>query len=113
MPFQLKKLPDGDLSLGNLRGELVNLIPSTSDYATGGYLIQGIGGATENTGNVGLAKVLGVLPVGGQGGYNPVWNPATSKLQMYWNATAGTPDSEVTAGTNLATNTFQLLVIGL
>lgn len=113
MAYKLNKLPDGDLSLGNLRGELVNLVPSVSDYASGGYLIQGIGGTTQNTGNVGIDVVKAVLPVGGQGGYNPVWNPVTSKLQMFWNASSGSPDGEVTAGTNLAAQTFLLLVLGI
>jgi hypothetical protein len=78
----ITKAPDGDISLGNLRGELITLQPAASDYVAGGYLIQGIGGVTESTGNVGLDKVIGVLPVGGQGGYVPVWNPVTSKLQI-------------------------------
>ena len=88
----ITKLPDGDLSLGNLRGELITLQPAVADYATGGYLIQGIGGSTENTGNVGLDKVLIVEPAGGQGGISPVWNPATSKMQMFTNSpSAGIP----------------------
>jgi hypothetical protein len=79
----ITKLPDGDFSLGNLRGELITLQPAVADYATGGYLIQGIGGTTENTGNVGIDKVLFVLPTGGQGGLSLVWNPSTSKLQIF------------------------------
>ena len=102
----ITKAPDGDISLGNLRGELITLQPAASDYAAGGYLIQGIGGTTENTGNVGLDKVLFVLPTGGQGGLSPVWNPSTSKLQIFQQGT------EVTAGTNLSAYAFQLLAIG-
>ena len=82
----ITKLSDGDLSLGNLRGELITLQPAASDYAPGGYLIQGIGGTTESTGNVGLDKVLFVEPAGGQGGISPVWNPLTSKVQMIANS---------------------------
>ncbi len=88
----ITKLPDGNLSLGNLSGELISLQPAVADYATGGYLIQGIGGVTESTGDVGLDKVLIVEPAGGQGGISPVWNPSTSKVQMIANApSAGTP----------------------
>ena len=88
----ITKLPDGDLSLGNLRGELITLQPAVADYATGGYLIQGISGTTETTGDVGLSKVLLVEPAGGQGGISPVWNPATSKMQMLANSpSAGIP----------------------
>lgn len=114
MPYTITKVSDGDISLGNLRAEEVKLQPAASDYATGGYLIQGIGGTTESTGNVGLDKVLGVIPFGGQGGYVPVWNPATSKLQIYQGGAAvSSPLAEVPANTNLSALTFQLLVIGL
>lgn len=88
----ITKLPDGDISLGNLRGELISLQPAASDYATGGYLIQGIGGSTESTGDVGLDKVLFVEPAGGQGGLTVVWNPSTSKVQMFSGSVGpGTP----------------------
>lgn len=113
MAYQLTKLPDGDLSLGNLRGELIDLLPAPSDYATGGYLIEGIGESTEDTGNVGLYKVLFVLPAGGQGGYVPVWNPATSKLQVFEAGASESALGEVPANTNLDAYTFQLLVVGL
>ena len=111
MAYKLTKVNDGDL-LANIREELVQLQPSVSDYATGGYLVQGIGGTTESTGNVGLAKVLFVLPVGGQGGYLPVFNPTTSKLQIFQDSTSGGPGGEVLANTNLAAYTFNLLVVG-
>jgi hypothetical protein len=88
----ITKVSDGDISLGNLRGELITLQPAASDYAAGGYLIQGISGSTETTGDVGLSKVLFVEPAGGQGGLSPVWNPATSKVQIIANApSAGIP----------------------
>ena len=106
MAYTISKLPDGDLSLGNLRGELVNLQPALSDYPTGGYLIEGIGGTTESTGNVGMDKVLVVIPAGGQQQYSPVWQPATSKLEI-WSA-----GSQLTANTDLSTLTFELLLLG-
>jgi hypothetical protein len=113
MAYSIKKQPDGDLSLGNLRGELVTLQPALSDYAAGGYLIEGIGGATESVGNVGLDKVLFVIPVGGQGGYAPVWNPGTSKLQVWDGGSSGYPGNEVPANTNLSGYSFLLLLAGL
>lgn len=106
MAYTVTKLSDGDLSLGNLRGELVNLQPAVSDYATGGYLIEGIGGNPLTAGNVGMDKVLTVLPAGGQQQYAPVWQPATSKLEM-WSG-----GSQVAANTDLSALTFELLVIG-
>lgn len=106
MAYTITKLSDGDLSLGNLRGELVNLQPAASDYPTGGYLVEGIGGATESTGNVGMDKVLAVIPIGGQQQYAPVWQPATSKLEMWASG------SQVGAGTDLSALTFELLLIG-
>ena len=39
MAYTITKIPDGDCNLGNLNGEFVNLQPSSSDYATGGYAI--------------------------------------------------------------------------
>lgn len=113
MAFKLTKNPDGDISLGNLRAELMTLTPASSDYATGGYLIQGIGGATESTGNVGMDKVLFVIPAGGQGGYSPVWTPSTSKLTIEQPAAANNPQGQVAAGTDLSAFNFQLLVVGL
>jgi len=114
MAYTITKLPDGDLSLGNLRGELVNLQPALSDYPTNGYLIQGIGGTTESTGNVGMDKILAVLPVGGQQGYEPVWQPATSKLEMFYNGSSyPSPQVQVPASTDLSALTFELLLIGL
>jgi hypothetical protein len=113
---------DGDLSLGNLRAELVTLQPAANDYVTGGYLIQGIGGVTENTGNIGLDKVLFVIPAGDNGtttGFLLRWNTATSKLQVLESpAVAAAPSTaapftEVAAGTNLAAFAFQLLLFGL
>jgi hypothetical protein len=110
--YTLTKNPDGDISLGNLRAELMTLTPSVSDYATGGYLVEGIGGSTENTGNVGLDKVLFVLPVGGQGGYSPVFAPATSKVEMFQQSGAAGALAQVAAGVDLSAFNFQLLVVG-
>jgi hypothetical protein len=114
MAYTITKLSDGDLSLGNLRGELVNLQPALSDYPTGGYLVEGIGGNPLTGGNVGLDKVIDVFPAGGQGGYQLAFNPATSKMQMYWNNGSATPGPavEVPANTDLSPLTFRLLVIG-
>ena len=113
MAYSLVKQNDGDLSLGNLRGELVNLLPAVSDYATGGYLVQGIAGTTEATGDVGLSKVLFVVPVGGQGGYSPVFNPTTSKVTIEQPGASNHAQSEVPANTDLSAFTFALLVVGI
>ena len=113
MAATITKAADGDISLGNLRGEIVNLQPSVSDYPAGGYPMSGISGATETTGNVGISKIVTVLPAGGQGGWSPVWNPSTSKLQVFSDSSVPNgPSPEANAGTNLAGYTFQLLVIG-
>lgn len=113
MAYQLVKQPDGDLSLGNLRGELVNLLPASSDYPLGGYLVQGEAGATESTGNVGLAKVIFIIPIGGQAGYSPVFNPVTSKVEVFQDSTAQGPGGRVLPGTDLSAFSFGLLVVGL
>jgi len=116
MAYTITKLPDGDLSLGNLRGELVNLQPAISDYPVGGYLVQGIGGATETTGNVGLDKVITAIPCGGQQGYQPTYNPTTAKMQMFYvGSSASLPAAEIElpASFNLAPLTFELLLVGL
>lgn len=111
MSYAIVKQPDGDVSLGNLNGELANLSDSISDYATGGYPL--IGGETANTNgtpnliNVDLWRILGVIPVGGQNGYQPVWNPTTQRLQMF--TSAGT---EVSNGADLSPYTFSLLIFG-
>lgn len=112
MAYTIAKLPDGDLSLGNLRGELVNLQPAVSDYPAGGYLLQGIGGSPLTPGNVGMDKILAVLPVGGQQGYSPVWNPTTSKVQIEYVSSAPAAQQQVPTNTDLSALTFELLVLG-
>lgn len=112
MSYVITKQPDGDVSLGSLNGELVSLSDSISDYATGGYAI--IGGETANSNstpnliNCDLWRILTVVPVGGQGGYSPVWNAATQKLQMFPNNSL----SEASVGTDLSGYVFNLLLIG-
>jgi hypothetical protein len=119
MALTLTKNPDGDLSLGNIRAELVTAQPGSSDYVPGGYLLQGIGGATENTGNVGLDKILFVDPVGGSYAgagvaltYYSQWNTATSKLQIFEPSGNG-PMVEVGGTTQLLNYSFELLIGGL
>jgi hypothetical protein len=112
MSYTIVKQPDGDVSVGNLNGEYVCLSDSISDYATGGYAI--IGGETaqqNNTPNLincDLWRILTAVPVGGQGGYSPVWNPTTQKVQMFPNNSL----SEAAAGTDLSAYSFYLLLLG-
>ena len=110
MSYVITKQPDGDVSLGNLNGEFVSLSDSISDYATGGYAITG--GETFNNNNAlpincDLWRILTALPVSGQNGYQPVWNPNSQKLQIY--SSAGV---EVTNGTDLSGLVFYLLLLG-
>ena len=87
MPYTVTKNPDGDVSLGSLNGEFVTLQPAVSDYPLGGYeLIGGETAATNGTPNlinVDLWRIANVLPVGGQGGLSPVFNPTTQKVQFF------------------------------
>jgi hypothetical protein len=53
-----------------------------------------------------------VIPIGGQGGYVPVWNPTTSKLQVFQQSAATSALTEVPAATDLSAYTFNLLVVG-
>ena len=116
MSYVITKAPDGDVSLGNLNGELVSLSDSISDYATGGYAF--IGGETANTNgtpnliNIDLWRILTVEPAGGQGGYHPVWNPSTQKLQIFQGVASAGPDQEVANGADLSGYVFNLLVVG-
>jgi hypothetical protein len=121
MAYTLTKIADGDLSLGNLRGELVTLQPAPSDYVAGGYLIEGIGGNPLTAGNVGMDKVLFVDPVGGAGSgsnanntkaYMAEWNTSTSKLQIFEPSGNGAM-VEVAGGTDLEAYSFLLLIGGL
>ena len=111
MSYVITKLPDGDVSLGNLNGEFVSLSDSISDYATGGYAI--IGGEAANTNNTpnlincDLWRILTVIPAGGQNGYQPVWNPTTQRLQMF-----SSPGAETANGTDLSPYSFTLLLVG-
>lgn len=96
---------------GSVEVRNVNAVPAASDYATGGYTL------TPGSG-IALQTIYFVLPNGGQGGYVPVWNPATNKLQVFEQAAiAAAPSTasalaEVGAGTDLSALTFSLLVFG-
>ncbi len=116
MAYVITKQPDGDVSLGNLNGEFVSLSDSVSDYATGGYAI--IDGETANQNNTpnlincDLWRVLMAIPQSGEGGYKPVWNLATQKVQIYQPAGSGVPMTEVPSGTDLSGYVFNLLLVG-
>jgi hypothetical protein len=111
--YTITKVADGDNVWGRIRLEHVILKPALSDYTPGGYFIQGIGGTTEATGNVGLDKVGYALPIGGQGGIVPVWSPSSPRLQMWEQGSSAGPLTEVAAGTDLSAYTFNLLLVGL
>lgn len=70
---------------GQTESRFVTLTPSASDYVPGGYTL------TPGQG-ISLRSIYWAVPIGGQGGITPVWNPATSKLQMFGGGgAAGTP----------------------
>jgi hypothetical protein len=110
--FTVTAVNDGNDVWGMKRVLQVQLKPAISDYASGGYLIQGIAGTTESTGNVGLAKVFWAIPIGGEGGYKPTFNPVTSKVQIFQQSAITGPLTEVLANTDLSGQTFNLLVVG-
>lgn len=115
MAYKITKIPDGDINLGNLNGEIVQLTDSTSDYPTGGYaIIDGVSVVNNSAlaQNVDLYRVVVAEPAGGQGGYNIVWNPATKKIQVFQGAAGLGPGTEVPANTDLSAYTFQLLLAG-
>lgn len=109
MAYTVTKVSDGDHVLGNYRLEHVILQPAAADYATGGYVISGI---PPSSGNVGITKVGFCIPIGGQAGYVPVWNPATKKLQIWQDSGVLGQLSEVPAATDLSALAFNLWVIG-
>jgi hypothetical protein len=115
MAYTITKIPDGDCNLGNLNGEFVNLQPSSSDYATGGYAINSQEAVLNNsalTANCDLYKIITVLPAGGQGGLNPKWNPTTGKLQIWETGSENSPEAEFANGGDLSAYTFLLLLVG-
>lgn len=116
MAYTIAKIPDGDVSLGNLSGEFVDLQPSSSDYVTGGYPINSQEAVLNNpslTANCDLYKIVTVLPAGNQGGYVPVWNSATGKLQIFDTGSgANAALAEKANGSDLFFTTFRLLLVG-
>ena len=110
MAYTITKNPDGDVSLGNRAGEEVTLQPAISDYATGGYAI--VDGEQYNangslTINCDLWRIIGVIPIADQSGYELDWNSSTKKLVIYKGGT------QVSNGTDLSAFAFQLLLYGL
>lgn len=110
--YKVTKTSDGDDIWGRKRIEHVILQPAPSDYPPGGYLLQGISGATESTGNVGLGQVAYAWPVGGQEGYVPVFAPSSSKVKIFRQTAATGALAEVPANTDLSAYAFNLLVAG-
>lgn len=110
MAFTITKVPDGDLNLGSRNGELVDLKPATSDYATGGYAIVDGVSVVDNpslNANCDLYAIDTALPAGNQQQYSLVWQTATKKLEV-WSG-----GSQVAANTDLSAFTFRLLLIGV
>src|ERR1700761_5047012 len=115
--YTVTKNPDGDFNMGNWNGEMVTLQPANSDYPPGGYPIYPQKLAVDGTITAGqvncdLWQINTALPAGGQGGYTPVWNAATSKLQVFQDSTSMGPGGEVTGGKDLSAFAFQLLLLG-
>jgi hypothetical protein len=111
----IAKVPDGDVSIGNLNGEIVTLNDAATAYVTGGYPFvdqSTVNNAGTGSVNVDLWKIVGIIPLGGQGGITPVYNLTTKKLQMFWVNALTSALGEVPNGTDLSALTFQLLVIG-
>jgi hypothetical protein len=115
MAATITKNTDGDVSLGSLRAEIITLTPAASDYPTGGYPIIPSAGTTVGTGNIGMSKVVAVVPLNLPSGFDASWNASTGKVQVFGINIAAfatlTAEVEVTAGTNIGAMT--LLVIGL
>lgn len=100
--------PDGNLSLGNLRAEMITATPAANDYPTGGYPIVAA--------NMGMTKIITVIPLSMPGGFDASWNKATGKVQILGVqvTVAGATilaQVEATATTNIPA--FDCLVIGL
>jgi hypothetical protein len=117
MAYAVTKNPDGDVSLGSLNGEVVTLQPAAADYATGGYaIISGVQAVNTPTlassVNCDLYRIIGVIPIGGYGGYHLAWNPTTQTLQVFQQSAATGPLTQVPAATDLSAYAFQLLLIG-
>jgi hypothetical protein len=90
---------------GKIEIRFITLVDSAADYATGGYAL------TAGQG-ISLGAIYFVIPVGGQGGYVPVWNPATGKLQIFEQSAATSALTEVPNATDLSAITFNLLIFG-
>jgi len=92
-------------SIGPLNTEFVTLTPAASDYAAGGYLpAYGSG--------IAMKTALYALPIGGQGGFVPVWNPTTGKIQMFQQSAATGALTECTASEDLSAQVFSFWLIG-
>lgn len=83
--------------------------PAASDYVTGGYSL------TPGQG-ISLGKIYWALPIGGQGGVTPVWNPVTSKLQMFGGGSGANtplslgPLSAVSSAIGVTTNVITVTI---
>ena len=96
------------------RAEFVDNVTVTLDAsypaATGGYPTFG----TTLAGVIGNGKtIMFVIPTSACGGYRPVYNRATNKLQIYQGAAGLGPDTEVPNGTDLHLITCELAVFAV
>jgi len=83
-----------------------------NEYPAGGYTSVGL--AAHATGSLTALKILAVTMVQseGSGGYVPMWNPATGKLEVYEAGADAAALDEVTAGTDLSGELFHLHIYG-
>lgn len=106
MAMTITKAPDGDISVGNLRGVIVNCSTPGSDYTVGGYSVVAA--------NIGLWKILSVVFPTVPGGYDLSWNTSTQKMQWYATGAAAAGSAEVTANNNTTgPYAFQVTFVGL
>mgnify|MGYP001607181416 CR=1 FL=1 len=116
MPYTVTKVPDGDVSFGNLNGEFVDLQPVAADYPLGGYpLIDGVSVVNNSAlkANVDLYRILTALPAGNNLGYVVEFNTTTKSVVLYQQGAAAGQLTQVATGTDLSALTFRLLLIGL
>lgn len=116
MAYTITKIADGDVNLGSQNGEYVHLVPSTSDYPTGGYaLVDGVA-VVDNpslSANIDLYRLMVAIPAGGQLGYVLSYDYINKKLLIYQQSAATGPLTQVPASTDLSALTFRLLLVGI
>lgn len=97
----------GNQVWGESNTQTVTIAPTTSDYATGGYVL------TPGSNGITLTTIYGAMLFAGGAGYQTQFNKSTNAIQVYDPSSSTENPTELANGTNLSGVTFTFQLVGV